>query len=277
MKLTNILKIVSSTLFLGLGMVLASCSASPIIPTETPTRSVTETPTATIVWFPPTNTPTSLPSALPAPIEDYHPGLGAQIFSDSFDQPDLWNTSDSAQASASVSRNRLILSINDPGPLSILTLRNQPVLGDFYAEASVDLSLCGGQDQYGFIYRASSISDFYRYVINCSGQVRVERVRGGVSYPLLGWLSSGDAPTGAPAQVTLGVWAVGAEMRFFLNDHFQFSQTDPVFSSGTLGFFVYANGNTPVTISFSNLSVYSVSYTPPPATPSPTQTPTNEK
>ena len=56
-------------------------------------------------------------------------------------------------------------------------------------------------------------------------------MRGGVAYPLLDWLSSNDAPIGAPAQVKLGVWAVGREMRFFLNDHYQFSVLDPVFSS----------------------------------------------
>lgn len=275
MKITIIQTITSCALLLIFGTSLSACSPTPLVPTETPTALVTETPTPTVIWFPATDTPTPLPSEQPAPTENYHPGLGSLLFSDTFDDPNLWNISDSSQASAVISRNRLILSINEPGPLSILSLRSEPAAGDFYAEATADLSLCGGQDQYGMIFRASSNADFYRYVINCSGQVRVERVRGGVSYPLLGWLSSGDAPTGAPAQITLGVWTAGSEVRVFLNNHFQFSQTDPVFSSGTIGFFVYANGSTPVTISFSNLSVYSVNYTPPPATPETNKTPTN--
>ena len=91
-------------------------------------------------------------------------------------------------------------------------------------------------------------------------------------YPLLDWLSSGDAPLGVPAQVKLGVWVAGKEIRVFLNDNYQFSQSDPVFSTGTIGFFAYANGKTPVTISFSNLSVYSVFYIAPPPSPIPSRT-----
>ena len=194
------------------------------------------------------------------------------IFSDSFAQPEIWDTAISAQASATLARSRLLLSINGPGPLRVVSMRSQPVLGDFYAEALVDISLCSGTDQYGMIFRAASRNDYYRFVINCNGQARLERLRGGETYPLLDWLSSGDAPLGAPAQVKMGVWVVSREMRVFLNDHFQFSQTDPVFSNGTLGFFIYAGGQTPVTVSFSDLSVYSVLYIFPPPTFTPPNT-----
>jgi len=193
------------------------------------------------------------------------------ILYDSFTQPAIWDMPSSAQASATLARNRLLLSINGPGPLRVISMRSQPVLGDFYAEAMVDISLCSGTDQYGMIFRATSRNDYYRFVVNCNGQARLERLRGGETYPLLDWLSSGDAPFGAPAQVKMGVWAVGRELRVFLNDHFQFSQTDPVFTNGTLGFFIYAGGQTPVTVSFSDLSVYSVFY----ISPTPSLTPSN--
>jgi hypothetical protein len=94
-----------------------------------------------------------------------------------------------------------------------------------------------------------------------------------VTYPILDWLSSGDAPFGAPAHVKLGFWAVGNEMRAFLNDSYQFTIRDALFHSGTLGFFIYASGKTPVTVSFSDLSVYSVAYIPPTASATPTRTP----
>jgi hypothetical protein len=89
--------------------------------------------------------------------------------------------------------------------------------------------------------------------------MRLERVRSNQAEPLGDWLSSGDIPTGAPADVKFGIWAVGGNLRFFLNDRFQFSAKDPLLSSGTLGFFIKANGLTPVTVDFLNLSVYSVS------------------
>ncbi len=274
MKLTIMVKRLWILHLAACGFFLAACSGLNPTPTSTPTLSSTATPTPTIIWFPATNTPTVFPTQPPSQTEQYHPGIGDLIFSDSFDQPDLWNAASSAQASASLIRNRLVLSINEPGPLSIISLRNQPALGDFYAQATVDLSLCSGMDQYGMIFRASGGGNYYRLTVNCSGQVRLERVRAGEIYPLLDWLSSGDAPAGAPAQIKLGIWAVGREMRVFLNDHFQFSAVDPVFSGGTLGFFIYTSDQTPVTVSFSELSVYSVFYTSPTPSLTPSNTPT---
>ena len=275
MKLTILVKRILTLLLAASGLVLAACSGPNPIPTGTPTLFAPETPTPTIVWFPPTDTPTFFPTQTPVPTEDFHPGVGNLIFSDSFDQTEVWNTVSSAQASASLTRNRLVLSISGPGPLSIISRRNQPVVGDFYAQAMVEVNLCSGKDQYGMLFRVSSSENYYRFTVNCSGQLRLERVRGGETYPLLDWLSSGDAHPGAPAQVKLGLWAVGREIRVFLNGNHQFTQFDPVFSDGTIGFFIKATGQTPVTVSFSDLSVYSVYYnSPTPSlTPSLTQIP----
>ena len=273
MKLIIFSKLNLILLLTACGLALVACSGPISIPTETPTLSPTGTSTATILWFPPTHTPTPFPTQAVTPTLEYHPGVGNLIFSDSFDQSSLWNTASSEQASASVTRNQLLLSINGSGPLWMISTRSQPAVGDFYAEVMADISLCSGMDQYGMIYRAASGENYYRFTVNCKGQLRLERVRARETYPLSGWLSSGDVSLGAPAQVKLGVWAVGREMRVFLNDHFQFSQSDPVFSSGMIGFFIYASGQTPVTVSFSNLSVYSVSYVSPTPSLTPSRTP----
>jgi len=82
------------------------------------------------------------------------------------------------------------------------------------------------------LFRWKAVQIFYRFDITCNGQERLDRVRAGVAYPLENWLSSNDVPLAAPAQIKLGVWAVGQEIRLFLNDTYQFSMTDPVFSSG---------------------------------------------
>lgn len=248
---------------------LTACSGLFPAPPLTPTPvSATETPTATIVWFPPTNTPKIFPTRTILSTPEQRPGLGELLFTDSFDQPDLWSTSVASSARAIVGRNRLTLSISGPGPVSITSLRSQPTLGDFYAEATVTLSLCGGKDQFGMIFRAAPGDNYYRFAVRCDGQARLERSLSGSNSPLLDWQSSGDAPSAAPAEVTLGVWAMGSEMRFFLNDNYQFTARDPVLHEGTLGFFTYASGATPITASFSDLAVYSVYYTSP--TPSPT-------
>lgn len=198
--------------------------------------------------------------------------MGELIFSDSFDQPDLWNTASSDSASATVTRNQLVLSISGQGPLPILSLRNQPVVDNFYAEATVAVSLCRDKDKYGMIFRAAG-EDYYRFTINCNGQIRLERGHAGSIYPLSEWQSSGDVPIGAPAQVTIGVWSMGSEMRFYVDDSFQFTVRDPALRNGTLGFFAYANGSTPVSVSFSDLKVYSVFYISPTPTLKPLLTP----
>ncbi len=199
--------------------------------------------------------------------------MGDSLFSDSFDQPELWSTSSSSRASATVTRNQLVLSITGQGPLSILSLRSQPTVSDFYAEATVDVSLCSAKDQYGMLFRAAPGGNYYRFAVNCNGQIRMEHSSSGSLIPLQDWLSTGDAPVGAPNQLKMGVWAVGAELRLFLNDHYQLSIRDPVLHSGTLGFFVYADGATPVTVSFSGLSVYSVFYVSPTPMLTPSYTP----
>jgi len=235
-------------------------------PTPTPLPTATATVTPTIVWFPPTETNTPIPTQIVISTPEERPGLGEVLFSDNFDQPELWDTAISNTASAIVERNRLTLAVSKPG-LAILSLRKEPRLGDFYAEMNASLSLCRRNDHYGLLVRASSAGDYYRYAINCAGQVRLERLRSGQSYPVQDWLSSGDAPPGAPGEVKIGVWAVGSEMRFFLNDRYQFTVRDPLFWQGMLGVFVQSAGADPVTVSFSELVVYAVSYASPTATP----------
>jgi len=257
------------------GMLLASCSGLVPPPTSTVEPAPpTETPTSTPVihWFPPTKTPRQLPSQVLVATPEYHPGIGSLIFSDSFDKPSLWNTSTSDQANALVTRNRLLLSFDGQGPFSVMSLRSQPMLEDFYAEATADVSLCSSKDEYGMVFRAQPGQNFYRFVVNCNGEVRLERSHNGQIYPIQDWAMSGDATSGAPARLTLGMWVVGNEMRAFLNDSFQFSVRDPLFRSGQIGFFVFASGNTSVTTSFSDLLVYSVAYTAPLPTASPTPT-----
>ncbi|MBA4380317.1 MAG: hypothetical protein C0393_06535 [Anaerolinea sp.] len=252
-----------------LGLTACSGLFPPAVVTTTPTPTLlTPTETPTVVWFPPTETPTPFPTQAVIPTPEGRPGLGEVLFIDNFDQPEFWNTAVSNTASAIIDSNRLTLAVNQPR-LAVVSdnecfaLRKEPRLGDFYAEMSADLSLCRGKDQYGLLLRVLSNGDYYRYAVNCAGQVRLERVRSGQPYPLQDWLPSGDAPPGAPAEVKMGVWAVGSEMRFFLNDRHQFTVRDPLFKQGTLGVFVKSEGASPVTVSFSELIVYAVTYASP--------------
>ena len=265
-------------------LLLSACVPTSSVDTTPPSLSAVSTalsPTATIVWFPPTATwtpfPTTQASATPLPF----PGLGVQVFSDDFSDPKNWPDakpeSDGAN-SLILDRNRLTLALNI-SPASLVSLQNGLLLRDFYAEMTVSANRCFGPDAYGMLFRAASEAYAYRFVLNCSGQARVDRIRGGEIIPLQDWLPSGDAPPGAPGEVRMGVWAAGVEMRFFLNGRYQFTVIDPVFRNGTLGAFASASSEDGMNISFSNLTVNSVDYISPTPTatasktPKPTRTP----
>jgi hypothetical protein len=192
-----------------------------------------------------------------------NPGVGRAILSDDFSDDSVWDTASSENASATIGHNRLIL-VAKPG-YYLSSMRRKMPLSDFYAEITAQPSLCRGEDNYGMIVRGVG-SSFYRFVLACNGQIRAERINGGTRLPIQEPVLSGDAP-GAPGEVRIGVWAVGSEMRLFLNERYQFSISDPSFPTGAIGVYVRSTGDTPVTVIFSDLEVYDVNYTLPTRTP----------
>jgi hypothetical protein len=194
------------------------------------------------------------------------PGIGSVIFTDDFSNASLWDTAASAQGSAAISRNRLTLAAQ-PG-IYLVSMNREAVLGDFYAEITARPSLCRGGDSYGIIIRSSGDS-FYRFTLTCNSMISAERYRSSVRLLMQEPTPSGDAPPGAPGEVRIGIWAVGNEMRLFLNERFQFSITDPSSPFGSFGVFVRGAGDTPVSVLFSDLIVYDVEYIAPTRTPSP--------
>lgn len=240
---------------------LISCSSlDNFLITSTPVAlTSTPLPTATRIWFPASATPTLQPFSATenakVPTPEMRPNIGDLILEDDFSDETLWDIASSDQASASINNNRFILSAQSE--VYMMSLRHDLILTNFYAELTAQPSLCKGEDNYGMLIRASSAT-YYRYTLACNGTVRVERYSSGNRLVLEGPDPSGDVPPGAPGNVRMGVWAVGKEMRFFLNGRFQFSIIDPSFPSGTIGVFARSVGSTPVIVTFSDLVVREV-------------------
>jgi len=251
---------------------LAACSVLDLPALAAPTPAVTEGPTAaaavtpTIVWFPPSPTPAALFIATYTSTPEMRPGVGGTTLSDSFSEAESWDTRSSNQGSASVERNRLTLAVQ-PG-IYLFSLRRGLALDDFYAEITARPSLCRGGDDYGVLIRASTAA-YYRFSLTCNGMVQADRISAGTRESLQAAVPSGDAPRGSPGEVRIGVWAVGAEMRLFLNGRYQFSIDNPNMRTGTIGVFARSAGDTPLTVSFSDLVIQDVSYIPPTRTPMP--------
>jgi hypothetical protein len=116
--------------------------------------------------------------------------------------------------------------------------------------------------------RANAVA-YYRFALTCDGHVHAERVSVYEKHPLQGDIMSGDAPISAPSEVRIGVWALGTEMRLFLNGRYQFTIADSNYASGTFGVFVKSAADTPVMVIFSNLVVQQIDLAPPTKTPHP--------
>ena len=249
------------------GLILTACAGLPgpaalDIAPGTPAAL----PTATTVWFPPSATPTLRVFPTSVPTIEYMPGVGNVLLSDDFSSPALWDTAVSDQASADISRNRLTLAVQ-PG-FKMSSLRRDIILVNFYAEVTARPSLCRGSDEYGLLLRAIPAAS-YRFALSCSGTERLDRAGVNSTVSLQSAVASGDVPLGAPGEVRIGVWAVGSELRFFLNGRYQFSVNDKSYASGTIGLFARTGGDTPVTVTFSDFVVYDVNYTFPTRTPKP--------
>jgi hypothetical protein len=259
-------RIITTFLFIGFLLLTACLPLEPIPPTETPQPTETTLPISTVIWFPASATPALLAFPTYTGTPEMSPGIGSILFSDDFSDDSIWDTAASDQGSAAISRNRLSLAAQ-PG-VYLVSMNRDATLGDFYAEITARPSLCRGEDSYGIIIRAQGNS-FYRFSLSCNSMIQAERFKSNLRLVLQQPVLSGDAPPGAPGEVRIGIWAVGAEMRLFLNGRFQFSITDVNFPSGAFGLFARGAGDTPLSVTFSDLIVYDVDYVPPTRTPVP--------
>jgi hypothetical protein len=138
----------------------------------------------------------------------------------------------------------------------LLTTRRSPYLSNFYAEFSTEVNLCRSDDEYGLILRAASSSDYYRFVLDCNGTARVERLlRGVLSLPVAP-VANGAIPSGAPSVSRIAVWAQGEDVRFYVNDQYLFSLRDRALGGGSIGFFVRTREDSVISVNFSQLDIY---------------------
>lgn len=250
-------------MLLGLSVASSSClpASTPLPPIDTPVPSETPTPTATVIWFPPTATPTAFSTPEVTPTVNYRTDLGEVIFQDDFSSGKGWQLGRTGSGSAALGKNELTIALSEPHAY-LSSMLEQPIPGDSYVEITASPTLCRGVDEYGLLIRAASSSDFYRFALSCDGQVRLDRVVGEAASSPQPPVFSEAVPAGAPSTSRLGVWARGKEMRYFVNDMYQFSVNDPLLLSGSLGVFARSGGELAVTVSFSDLVVREVGVNP---------------
>jgi hypothetical protein len=248
----------SCLLITGSSACISAPTTFPPLPSQTLTPS--ETPTATIVWFPPTATYTPLPSPTPnlEPTENLQSDHGKLIFQDGFNQPELWMNGKMTSGSIAFGKGELSLGVSQTEGY-LYSLREATSIGDFFLEITASPSICRAGDEYGVLFRVSPALDFFRFGLNCQGEARLDRLISGTATSPQPPLLSGAVPPGAPSSSRLGIWASGKEMRFYVNDQYQFTVRDASLLSGGLGVFARASGEEAMSVNFSALEVYEVS------------------
>jgi hypothetical protein len=186
-----------------------------------------------------------------------HPGLGQVLLNDTFTNTQNWSLPVAAEGTVAMDGGELSIAIPEDRAY-LYAVRIRPQLGNFYAEITASPTLCAGMDEYGLLLRFTSSANYDRISLTCDGQVRFDRVSAATASPLQPWMISGAFPPGAPDNTRLSVWAVGDELRVFINDIYQFTVQDTIIKNGLLGVFARSTGTNALTVRFSNLVVRQV-------------------
>jgi hypothetical protein len=259
-----------SVLAAGTIAILSACAGAPLEQPAQPTLTFSPVPTLTqtIIWFPATVTPTQVPMQLapPTPTANPRPVTGSLILQDNFSSKARWQTLQNTFGSVAFGNQELTLAIAQP-KASLFSFRDQLTLNDYYLEIDSIPSLCQDSDQFGVLFRVVSAQDYYRYLMTCGGQLRLERLNNGGVSVIQDWFQAIGLMPGPTGSRRLGIWAVGSDLRLYVDGVFQFSRRDPNFPSGGIGLYARSMKDNIVTINFSNLTIWQT--TPGSATPVP--------
>ena len=191
----------------------------------------------------------------PVPTIDQLPRLGKTLLSDDFSDEKNWQTYRSPLGNAVVSNHELTLAIQeaDSGIASYATL---PQMGNYYMSLDVCLSLCSwNKDWYGIAFRVENSENQYRWLFNCLGQSRIERLYRGRIYVMEDWDNNDIIKPAAPQKFSIGIAAEGSELSFYVNDKLLKTVEEPTFTTGGYGFVASSDGYSPLTVSFSNFKL----------------------
>lgn len=236
-------------------LLLTGCLSPLVLEVEpTPTETLVPTSTPTIIWFPPTSTPEPSPTFVVTATPEIMVELGEIVFRDDFLSSEGWTIPQSDRGQINIGNGEMNIIINEPGSLFVGTLE-KPDLVDFYAEISANPVLCTPKDEYGFLFRVAGRNQYYRFALNCDGELRLDTILQDASSIQFPWTRSGSVPVGAPSVSRMAVLAQGDQIILFINGDLQVSITDSKLSYGSFGVYARSVGETAVTISFSDLVV----------------------
>lgn len=252
--------ILAALLLSGCVEIHVTSLVTPTVKTPTPSSTPTETPvpTDTVMWFPATATPRPLNTPTPFPTVNELPELGETLLVDDFSDPSTWQTFRSTSGNAVISNNELTLAVQDSEGL-LSTYASLPQYGDYFLSVNVDLSICSYyEDWYAIAFRVQDSANTYRWMFNCLGQTRLDRIYQGRTYIVEDWSNNGVIRNFAPQKYRAAISAEGSTLKFYANDTLLMTVEDTVFTSGGYGLQLYSTGYSPMSVSFSEFELYEI-------------------
>lgn len=244
--------------FLILLCPLVACRAQTpdLLPTAT-APELSATALVSPVWFPATATPAPSPQPSPAGNTILPPTKGQLILDGVFATPESWLGSNGEAGYAHIQQSSLTMALpGGAGRAQSLSVYKLP--DEFYLEVNIETGMCSSGDRYGILFWEGSTAGNYRLWINCEGQMRLERELPERVDLYRDWQVARKFQAGSPAINRIGIWARKGEVLFFVNDCWQFSQAVNADLRGGLGILAQTGGDYALTVSFSELRVYSV-------------------
>jgi len=230
----------------------------PLPPTQTATQ--TATITATPDWFPATPTSTPVPGASPTPqptTAQQREGITEQLVADDFTDETLWATFQRESGNIAFGNQNLTLAVARENT-SLASISQHSLPENVYFELSIQPSLCQPADQAGITFWQLSEGNYYRLLMSCGGQYRLELIQNGQSTVIQDWDSATQMQFGAQATNRIGIWVYRGLFRLFINDAFQFEKGIAQNRSGALGVYARTITGNVMTIRFSDLKIFSV-------------------
>ncbi|NPV56036.1 MAG: hypothetical protein HPY76_05080, partial [Anaerolineae bacterium] len=100
---------------------------------ESPTPSPAPSLTSSIVWFPPTKTPTPYKTPTTQPTEERRPAIDELVYEDDFRRQGNWQIGQLGSGMVSYDPAALVLAVSAPKG-SLVTENKELILQDFYLE-----------------------------------------------------------------------------------------------------------------------------------------------
>ena len=93
---------------------------------------------------------------------------------------------------------------------NLSSFRAKTLLGDFFLETIVQPGLCSVDNSFGIIFNEVNDRNFYRFVLSCAGQFRIEQLKENRTRVVEEWQPSSQIPEDRSSHLKLACGMVAA-------------------------------------------------------------------